>query len=352
MRVMLKGVHRVRSKGRLYYYAWRGGPRLTGQPGSPEFVASYTEAYRSLRTAPDGTLHALISEFRASAEYKGLSASSKRAYQTYLDLVGEEFGDLPLEALSEPAVRGDFKQWRDRMADTPRKADYAWTVLARVLSVAKDRGRISINPCERGGRLYRADRIDCLWTEDHIRRFGEVASNELQLALVLALWTGQRQGDLLRLSWTGYDGRYLRLRQSKTGARVAIPVGETLRNALASTKRRATTILTTQDGTSWTSDGFRASWRKACERAGISDVTFHDLRGSAVVRLALAGCEVPEIAALTGHSLKDASSILDKHYLGRDVRLAEAAMRKRERKERRTRIGKTAVKRSGPVGPK
>ncbi|MEY9427021.1 hypothetical protein ABH975_002336 [Bradyrhizobium ottawaense] len=49
-----------------------------------------------------------------------------------------------------------------------------------------------------------------------------------------------------------------------------------------------------------------------------------------MIRLALAGSTVPEIATFTGHSLKDVESILDKHYLGRDVRLAESAARKLE----------------------
>jgi hypothetical protein len=39
----------------------------------------------------------------------------------------------------------------------------------------------------------------------------------LHLPLLLALWTGQRQGDLLRLPWSAYDGEHVRLRQSKTG---------------------------------------------------------------------------------------------------------------------------------------
>ena len=59
-------------------------------------------------------------------------------------------------------------------------------------------------------------------------------------------------------------------------------------------------------------------------------VTFHDLRGTAVTRFALAGCTNAEIATLTGHSLKQVEQILDAHYLSRDVRLADAAMRKRE----------------------
>jgi len=42
---------------------------------------------------------------------------------------------------------------------------------------------------------------------------------------------------------------------------------------------------------------------------------------------------VPEIATFTGHSLKDVETIIDKDYLGRDVRLAENAMRKLEEME-------------------
>jgi len=96
----------------------------------------------------------------------------------------------------------------------------------------------------------------------------------------------------------------------------------------------ATVILTTSNDTAWTEDGFRASWGKACEKADIpDDLTFHDIRGSAVTRLAEAGCEVPEIATITGHSLKDVEVILDAHYLGRTTKLADSAVAKLERAE-------------------
>ena len=92
------------------------------------------------------------------------------------------------------------------MADRPRVADYAWTVLARVLSVAKDNSAITVNVCERGGRLYESDRAEIIWTAEHIKALCDVASPELQFALLLALWTGQRQADLIRLMWPAYDG--------------------------------------------------------------------------------------------------------------------------------------------------
>jgi integrase len=342
VRVHLKGIHSVRwrlANGEIatYHYAWRGGPRLTGQPGTLQFVQSYNDALASRRHPVQGKLFTLIAEFRVSSEYLSLSDSTKRAYSAYLGMIETEFGDMPIEALSDPEVRGEFKRWRDGMRDRPRKADYAWATLARVLSVAHDRGRISLNPCQRGGRLYEADRLEKIWTEDDIARFLAIATPSLAMAAILALWTGQRQGDLLRLPWSAYDGKHLRLRQSKTGRSVTIPVAKHLKLILDGADRVSTQVLTNAYGRPWTSDGFRTSWGKACIKAALrNDLHFHDLRGSAVVRLAIAGATVPEIATFTGHSLKDVEAILDKHYLGRDVRLAENAVRKLERKERRT----------------
>jgi len=100
---------------------------------------------------------------------------------------------------------------------------------------------------------------------------------------------------------------------------VVIPVGAPLKTALDRAAKRSTIILTTIDGKPWTPDGFRASWRKACARAGIAG-------------LALAECTEAEIATITGHSLRDVRSILDAHYLHRDPALAESAIRKLEKR--------------------
>ena len=179
-------------------------------------------------------------------------------------------------------------------------------------------------------RIARARRI---WTAADEAAFLERAPAHLHLPLLLALWTGQRQGDLLRLPWSAYDGTYIRLRQSQDRRRVVIPVGAPLKAALDAASKRSTIILTNSDGKPWTSDGFRASWRKACAVAGVVGVTFNDLRGTAVTRLAIAGCTEPEIATITGHSLRDVRSILDSHYLARDPALGDSAIAKLERRK-------------------
>jgi integrase len=158
-------------------------------------------------------------------------------------------------------------------------------VFARVLSWALDRGLVLANPCARGGRLYRGSRVDKIWTADDEAAFLKSAPAHFHLPLLLALWTGQRQGDLLRLPWSAYDGTHIRLRRGKTGARVVLPVGAPLKAGLDAAQKHGPLILVNSLRRPWTSYGFQASWRIAATKAGIVGVTFHDLRGTAVTRL-------------------------------------------------------------------
>jgi integrase len=338
MRVRLRGVNRVRKKladgsWQTYYYAWKGGPPLRGDPGTPEFIASYNEAAARKAITPRGTMLSVLQAYQSSEDFTGLADSTRRSYVALIVRIEKSFGDFPLAALADRRTRGIFKNWRDRIAADSgrRQADYAWTVLARVLSWGFDRGLVAANPCERGGRLYRGSRRDNIWTTTDEVAFLQRAPTHLHLPLLLALWTGQRQGDLLRLPWSAYDGTHIRLRQNKTGRRVVIPVGEPLRAALDAAPKHSPIILTNSEGKPWTSDGFRASWGKACKAAGIAGLTFHDLRGTAVSRLAVVGSTEAEIAAITGHSLRDVHSIIDMYYLARDPALGESAIRKLEK---------------------
>ena len=67
----------------------------------------------------------IIAQYKASPEFTGLAASTRRSYLAYIKLVEDEFGDLPLAALADRRVRGEFKGWRDKFGNTPRKADFA-----------------------------------------------------------------------------------------------------------------------------------------------------------------------------------------------------------------------------------
>lgn len=127
---------------RKYDYAWRGGPMLKGDDGlpltpkDPQFVVAYAAAHAERKKPAQGTMFSLIAAFKAASEFKTLSEKTQKDYRRYLKLIEEEFGTIPLADVEHRKARGEFKAWRDTMADRPRVVDYAWTVLARVLSVA------------------------------------------------------------------------------------------------------------------------------------------------------------------------------------------------------------------------
>ena len=340
MRIRLKGLNwstKRLADGtlRTYWYPWRGGPLLRGQPGTPEFHASYNAAVDSKVATPQGVILFILQGFQASEDFRSLADSTRRSYVPLIKRIERDYGDFPLAALTDRRTRGNFMDWRDKIAASSgrRQADYAWSVLARVLSWALNRGLVAANPCTHGGRLYSGSRAEKIWSDADEALFLDRAPSHLHLPLLLGLWIGQRQGDLLRLPWSAYDGQYIRLQQSKTKRRIQVRVGAPLKLALDATPRRSTIMLTNSEGQPWTSDGFRTSWGKACKRAGISGVTFNDLRGTAVTRLAIAGCTEAEIATITGHSLRDVRSILDAHYLSRDPALGDSAIAKLERRK-------------------
>lgn len=182
MRIRLKGLNSktVRlASGRVetYHYACKGGPRLPGKPGSPEFVAGYNEAIGRKRLPPAGTLFSILQAYQASSEFRDLAPRTRADYVKQIRTIETEFIDFPLAALSDRRSRGEFLAWRDRLATASRRqADYAFTVLARLLSWAENRGLVTVNPLTRSGRLYRAAQSDKVWTEADEAAFRNVAS--------------------------------------------------------------------------------------------------------------------------------------------------------------------------------
>lgn len=346
----MPGVHEVRKRlasgeVRVYRYAWRGGPAIKGEPGSPEFLAALAAAKAEQPAHHKGTLQEVFNAYQASPQFTGKSDATREGYKRRLPAIEAEFGDMPVKALDDPRARGDMLEWRDKLAArSAREADYHMAILALILAWGLDRGKVPANPAARPGRLYRPDRTDAIWTDADVTAFLAKAGPQLRLPFLLALWTGQRRGDVLRLPWGAYDGATIRVAQSKGKRRVVIPVAAELRAVLDATRRRATVICVTSRGTRWTGDGFSASFRKTCEAAGIEGLTFHDLRGTAITRLVVAGCTVPEIATITGHSLRTVQDMLDRHYMSRDITMAESAMAKLEKHRVGTGAGKLPCK--------
>jgi len=327
IKIDLKGVAKVNSKGRFYYYAWRGGPRLTGRPGTPEFVASYNAAVESRKATDPNKFRSVVIAYKAD-QFKGLADSTKRNWSPWLDRISQYFGELRIVQFDRPEkIRPIIRRWRNRWADTPRAADYGVQVLSRVLSYAVDPlGKITSNPCEGIKQLYSANRSEIIWTDSDIADLKKFSVVEIADAVDLAACTGLRLSDLIRLSWTHIKEDRIEITTGKSKHRrmAIIPLYDELRDLLARIPRRATTVLTNSKRHPWRTNGFGTAFNRAKIAASMNDrdLHFHDLRGTAATRFYVAGLSERAIAEIMGWEEEHVAKII-RRYVDRTAATKE-----------------------------
>lgn len=293
-----------------YYGRGLGSERL-GREGTAEFHRRLAEI---MTRVPVGTtVETLIHRYKSSPEFSTLRDHTRRDYTRQLERVRTEFGALSLNAMGSRYISEHLYAWRDRLAvGSPRQADYAIQVLKLLLAWGCKRGLLDHNRAAGIERLYVSDRSEKVWSQDQIEAFLLSAPEPLRRALILAVETGQRQEDLLRLSWGAVESGTITLRQLKGGAKVTVPISARLQECLDDCPRgSATTILTKRDGRPWEpkGNGFRAAWQELCGKMDLADRHFHDLRGTFVTRRLEQGWSIQEVALCTGHSLRDLASL-------------------------------------------
>ena len=156
-----------------------------------------------------------------------------------------------------------------------------------------------------------------LWTPRDEARFLAFAPWRLRLAYILMAETGQRQGDLLALTWEAYDGSHLHIRRRRNDRVIHLRVSTKLKAELdiALEARNGPTVLATRSGRPVTAASFATQWRNATRAAGLNGLTTRDLRHTAIVRLAEAGTPLVEIADFMGFNVKSVEWIVDQHVL-------------------------------------
>lgn len=331
--VEYKGLHVVKAKGKVYVYAWRGGPAVKADLGTPGFHAAYQEAIAEHRAPDTGRFRFVVQAYRASNDYKKLAASTKRNWSRWLDRIDDHFGDLRIVQFDRPEqIRKRIRLWRSGYAATPRSADYGMQVLSRVLSYSVDPlGKIASNPCEGIKHLYSNDRSEIIWTDGDIDRIKAVSSAEVGWAFDMAAHTGLRLSDLVRLSWSHVGENAISMpanksrRNGKRAKLAIIPIYGELRDLLNRIPKRATTVLTNTRKRPWTADGLGTSIQDAKTDAHMKDedLHFHDLRGTAATKFYIGGLSARVIAEILAWEEEQVERII-RRYVGRQAATLEA----------------------------
>ena len=122
----------------------------------------------------------------------------------------------------------------------------------------------------------------------------------VQTLVLFAIETGMRRGEILSLTWqhVHLGKRYVHLPDTKNGDSRDVPLSP---RALELVRGLPRNIRGDPVVFPLHYEALKSAWRRACDRAVIIDLRFHDLRHEATSRFFEKGLNVMEVAAITGH---------------------------------------------------
>ncbi len=260
--------------------------------------------------------------------FQSLAANTRKNYLRQLKLIKGKLGDIPLAGITRKVM----VEYLETVPGTPALRRISRNVWLNIFSLATARGEAKENPAT-GLTMAGGRRRTELWMPDDIAAWmafcdGDPSGRRWRMIFMLLLYSGQRIGDVLAMTWADYDGDYIKVVQEKTGAKIDVYCHRALKAELeswrASQRILGTTILTRYDGKPLSYNRVRNRAAEILDAIGRRQLQLRDLRRTAATTLAEAGCTTPQIASITGHSIEKCQRILDT-YVGR----------RRERRQRR-----------------
>ena len=325
---------------------WQAKIRRDGYPAKSKTFAKHSDAEAWAR-AQESEMDRGVWRDRSSAE----SMTFHKLLEQYIkDVVpskrGSDVEELRIKALMRDSV-SRYKlaalnplvlaEWRDRRlagGAAGSTVSRELTIISAVLNWARRELMIQVEnpvsairrPPAPPGRTRRFEKGEekrlMKGLEDHpangAKKYREGTKNPWIRPIVqLAIETAMRRGELLSLRWENIDKkkRTAFLQATKNGESRTVPLSSA---ALALLEALPRSI----DGKVFpiTADALKKAFVRACERAGIDDFHFHDLRHEATSRLAERLPNLIELASVTGH--KDLK-MLKRYYHPRAEDLAK-----------------------------
>jgi integrase len=245
-----------------------------------------------------GTVASVVALFQQSSSFTSDSEGTQRRRRSQLNGFREQHGDKPISGIH-------VQFFQRALADLGAHAGRNWLKAMRpLMRFAVAQGFIESDPTD--GIKIKVPKSDgfATWEEEHIaqyRAYWPIGSME-RLAMELALNTGQRVSDLIRIGRQHARNSVIKIKQQKTGTEIEIPILPELAAVLEASPAEHLTFLINGWNKPFTATGFSEWFGKAARTTSLPEgYTAHGLRKGCAKRLADQGCTVTEIAAITGH---------------------------------------------------
>lgn len=248
-----------------------------------------------------------------SAEWKAKRSSGRN--EISLKHLNKVFKDAKLGDINPGLVR---KYITKRKGDgmQPSTINRELSLLKSILYAAEYDGLIASNPI-RGKRVKKLEEnnsrekviLEMKLEDEDLRRLVDAAAPDFKPILMLALVTGMRQGEILKMKWKHINFRLgtitIPKENSKNKKERVVPIDSVLFNILDSIERKGEYVFTA-NATGKHRKRVEGSFKAACEKAGIptgrkEGLTFHDLRHLAAYRLVKL-TDIVTASKILGHS--------------------------------------------------
>jgi integrase len=347
-RIKLPHVNSFRNRhGTMVFYFRKRGckiVRLRGIPGSPEFMRAYEAAIGNVEPmvigadrAKVGTVAATVGMMLASVAFADLADGTQRLRRNILERFREAHGDKRIATIERKHVQAMV----DAKAATPSAARNFLAVVRSLMQFAIEAGIRADDPTIGVKRVKIKSDGFITWEEHHIAAFEarHPIGTMPRLALALALGTGQRRNELVKMGRQHVRGDMIAVRQQKTKKPLMIPIGSELRAAIDAMPADRLTFITATRGEPYLPTSFSNWFRDRCREAGLPiGFSVHGLRKAVCRRLAEAGCTEKEIGAISGHKslrmMQRYTEAADQEHLARAAleRLGNESVTHRERR--------------------
>lgn len=302
-----KGVHKVRSRGKEYFYyqAGRGSGfqgeriRLPNDPHAPEFWNAIRQAQGICGPVSGGTIDALIDAYLCSAKFELLTKESQYRYKRSLQIARDAWGSLSKDQLRPSHIRAVM----DGFSRFPAKANSFYGTIQAISkwAIAND---LLTNPLTTSVERYKSNTGHKPWTDEQIASASKQLKGTIRRGVMLYIYTGQRGSDIVRLGWSDIDEGGFALKQQKTGREVWCPIVPELASEMRTWKKAPGAFIKQSNGRAYSRKLFSMHFKSEREKYSIlKSVTLHGLRCTAVVRLRRAGLSIPQIQDIVGMSL-------------------------------------------------
>ena len=293
-------------------YQWRVQIRKKGHPPQTRTFDVRSEAdawarqvegemdrglFVSRKEAENTTLSEALDRYEREISSKKRSSDQDGIYVRHWKKTG-------LAARNLASIQGkDLAAWRDErlLAVKPATVDRELRIISHLFTIAvKEWGMAGlVNPVAQIRKPKLPPGRDRRLLPGELEKIlANTESPHLSDIVRFALETAMRRGEIAGMTWEMVDlkKRTVTLPETKNGEKRTVPLSSEALRILSEIPRRL-------DGSVWgiTEDPISRAFIRACKRAKVEGLTFHDLRHEATSRLFEKGFNPMEVAAITGH---------------------------------------------------